>query len=191
MRVRLAQPSSTPSHRTRLVPRRCSRLSTTSPSSPRRKRSRFSSRSRTLRQPSQKCALFLLALSPSLGHPVGLTLCSIASYRAQLVPSVSQAEMLHYKTVQSRFSAETLNSDDKLAAKEAAAAGAATAPDGSALQGPVEKAKPNGVVPNGVVSEASVPEEVVGAAEASKPSDEEEERQRRRKAKGKGKARAE
>ncbi|GAA5839198.1 hypothetical protein JCM9279_002624 [Rhodotorula babjevae] len=106
---------------------------------------------------------------------------------AELVPSVSQAEMLHYKTVQSRFSAETLNSDDKLAAKEAEAAAAAKQDSSSAagaLQGPVEHAKPNGVVPNGVVADAPAQEHTSEARE------EEEERQRRRKAKGKGKARA-
>lgn len=98
--------------------------------------------------------------------------------------------MLHYKTVQSRFSAETLNSDDKLAAKEAEAAAAkqdsssASAAAHGALQGPVEHAKPNGIVPNGVVADAS-PQEEAGAAQKD-----EEERQRRRKAKGKGKARA-
>ncbi|KPV72060.1 uncharacterized protein RHOBADRAFT_39809 [Rhodotorula graminis WP1] len=104
---------------------------------------------------------------------------------AELVPSVSQAEMLHYKTVQSRFSAETLNSDDKLAAKEAeAAAAAAAASSAGALQGPVEQAKPNGVVPNGVVAEEAPAQEDESAAQ------EEAERQRKRKAKGKGKARA-
>lgn len=35
------------------------------------------------------------------------------------MPSVSQAEMQHYKTVQQRFSAETMNSEDKMQAKEA------------------------------------------------------------------------
>ncbi|SCZ94448.1 BZ3500_MvSof-1268-A1-R1_Chr12-2g03905 [Microbotryum saponariae] len=35
-----------------------------------------------------------------------------------LVPSVSKAEMLHYKTVQQRFSSETMNSDEKMAEKE-------------------------------------------------------------------------
>ncbi|GAA5891486.1 hypothetical protein JCM8208_007299 [Rhodotorula glutinis] len=111
---------------------------------------------------------------------------------AELVPSVSQAEMLHYKTVQSRFSAETLNSDDKLAAKEAEAAAAAkqdssssssSAASAGALQGPVEQVKPNGVVPNGVVADAPAQQEDGDAQE-------EQERQRRRKAKGKGKARA-
>ncbi|SCV73142.1 BQ2448_7067 [Microbotryum intermedium] len=37
---------------------------------------------------------------------------------AELVPSVSQAEMLHYKTVQQRFSSETMNSDERMAEKE-------------------------------------------------------------------------
>ncbi|KDE02293.1 hypothetical protein MVLG_07138 [Microbotryum lychnidis-dioicae p1A1 Lamole] len=35
-----------------------------------------------------------------------------------LVPSVSKAEMLHYKTVQQRFSSETMNSNEKMAEKE-------------------------------------------------------------------------
>lgn len=38
---------------------------------------------------------------------------------AELVPSVSQAEMLHYKIIQSRFSGETMNSDENLEKKEA------------------------------------------------------------------------
>lgn len=37
---------------------------------------------------------------------------------AELVPSVSKAEMLHYKTIQSRFSGETMNSEENLGKKE-------------------------------------------------------------------------
>jgi peroxin-6 len=37
---------------------------------------------------------------------------------AELVPSVSKAEMLHYKTIQSRFSGETMNSEENLEKKE-------------------------------------------------------------------------
>lgn len=122
---------------------------------------------------------------PSLNLAV-LTLSLVA----QLVPSVSQAEMLHYKTVQQRFSAETMNSDDKLAEKEkkeaAAVARQASQPPGAnpappktngIVKGPVEKVVPNGLVVDGV-------QDVVDP-------DEEEKRRKRRAAKGKGKARAE
>ncbi|GAA6055837.1 hypothetical protein JCM3770_004784 [Rhodotorula araucariae] len=106
---------------------------------------------------------------------------------AELVPSVSQAEMLHYKTVQSRFSAETLNSADKLAAKEAeadaaaaaVAAEAAAAAPGSAAHDAVERMRPNGVLVNGSG----------GGQEDVEEDEGEEARQRRRRAKGKGKAR--
>lgn len=37
---------------------------------------------------------------------------------SELVPSVSQAEMLHYKVVQQRFSGETMNSEEKMAQKQ-------------------------------------------------------------------------
>ena len=37
---------------------------------------------------------------------------------AELVPSVSTAEMLHYKVIQSRFSGETMNSDEKTTQKQ-------------------------------------------------------------------------
>ncbi|KAK4048422.1 peroxisomal assembly protein [Microbotryomycetes sp. JL201] len=37
---------------------------------------------------------------------------------AELVPSVSQAEMQHYKLVQQRFSTETMNSEDKMLQKQ-------------------------------------------------------------------------
>ncbi|BGP43176.1 peroxisomal assembly protein [Rhodotorula kratochvilovae] len=97
---------------------------------------------------------------------------------AELVPSVSQAEMLHYKTVQSRFSAETLNSDDKLAAKEAEANAAAATAAGSVAHAAVEQPRPNGIVVNGA------------AAEEDSEEADEEARERRRRAKGKGKARA-
>jgi peroxin-6 len=80
----------------------------------------------------------------------------------QLVPSVSQAEMQHYATVQRRFSAETMNSDDKIARKQ------------------VEAAKPNGVsLPNGI--------HLNGAAMSSDDEDEVPVK----KDKGKGKARQE
>ena len=36
----------------------------------------------------------------------------------ELVPSVSKAEMLHYKVVQQRFSGETMNSDEKMQQKQ-------------------------------------------------------------------------
>ncbi|BGP11179.1 peroxisomal assembly protein [Rhodotorula toruloides] len=112
---------------------------------------------------------------------------------AELVPSVSQAEMLHYKTVQQRFSAETMNSDDNLAAKEKKEAAPVPSPSPSLPQlpaaipgpfkpngivkGPVEKVVPNGLVVDGV-------QDVVDP-------EEEEKRRKRRAAKGKGKARAE
>ncbi|BGP27447.1 peroxisomal biogenesis factor 6 [Rhodotorula toruloides] len=92
---------------------------------------------------------------------------------AELVPSVSQAEMQHYKTVQQRFSAETMNSDDKLAEKEKKEA--ATVKMNGLVKGPVEKVVPNGLVVDGV-------QDVVDP--------EEEKRRKRRAAKGKGKARA-
>lgn len=37
---------------------------------------------------------------------------------SELVPSVSTAEMLHYKVIQGRFSGETMNSDEKMAQKQ-------------------------------------------------------------------------
>lgn len=37
---------------------------------------------------------------------------------SELVPSVSKAEMLHYKTVQARYSGETMNSDEKMKQKQ-------------------------------------------------------------------------
>ncbi|GAA5990325.1 hypothetical protein JCM10908_007319 [Rhodotorula pacifica] len=115
---------------------------------------------------------------------------------AELVPSVSQAEMQHYRTVQQRFSAETLNSDDKLAAKEKQQAAASSA-NIARLAAPVELPRPNGVVANyvhaapnghaaGALSEESTPIPPSSADNAA----EEEEKARRRKAKGKGKARA-
>ncbi|GJN93762.1 hypothetical protein Rhopal_006819-T1 [Rhodotorula paludigena] len=107
---------------------------------------------------------------------------------AELVPSVSQAEMLHYKTVQSRFSAETLNSDEKLAEKEATAAAASSsaARAGSAIAGPVEQERRS--LPNGVVDGVNEAPAVNGVAVHG--DDEDREREKRRRAKGKGKARA-
>ncbi|GAA5888470.1 hypothetical protein JCM6882_008631 [Rhodosporidiobolus microsporus] len=115
---------------------------------------------------------------------------------AELVPSVSKAEMLHYATVQQRFSAETMNSAEKLAEKEQAAssspssdpslpaAASSTAssttpvPNGSLVVGAEEKERPkaNGLVVDGFAGDET--------------SDDEEEKERRRRAKGKGKARA-
>ncbi|KWU43793.1 AAA-domain-containing protein [Rhodotorula sp. JG-1b] len=119
---------------------------------------------------------------------------------AELVPSVSQAEMQHYKTVQQRFSAETMNSDDKLAEKEkekqAATAGAVR------LAAPLELPPPraNGLVGNGRGSGSGLPNGYVSPDEdrpnlineetAADEKEEEEEKARRRRAKGKGKARA-
>jgi peroxin-6 len=104
--------------------------------------------------------------------------------------------MLHYKTVQQRFSAETMNSDEKIAEKEEKAAAASLPPPaivqprstpstGSVVVGGVEKeAVANGMV-NGAASDAESKEE------EEEDSTDEEERARRRKAKGKGKATAE
>lgn len=109
--------------------------------------------------------------------------------------------MQHYKTVQQRFSAETMNSDDKLAEKEkekqAATSGAVR------LAAPLELPPPraNGLVANGsgTGSGSGLPNGYVYPDE-DRPSlineetaaddEEEEEKARRRKAKGKGKARA-
>ncbi|BGP35154.1 peroxisomal assembly protein [Rhodotorula toruloides] len=111
---------------------------------------------------------------------------------AELVPSVSQAEMNHYKTVQQRFSAETMNSDDKLAEKEKKAT-AAPSPSPSLSQLPA--AIPGPFKPNGIVKgplEKVVPNGLVvdGVQDVVDP-EEEEKRRKRRAAKGKGKARAE
>lgn len=45
---------------------------------------------------------------------------------SELVPSVSKAEMEHYKVVQQRFSGETMNSEEKMAQKQIQAAGPLT-----------------------------------------------------------------
>ncbi|BGP19899.1 hypothetical protein JCM10213_008627 [Rhodosporidiobolus nylandii] len=115
---------------------------------------------------------------------------------AELVPSVSQAEMQHYKIVQQRFSSSTMNSEEKLAEKEEQATAAAASrlqpppaisstsslpPDGPLVVGAVEKERP---LANGLVNGAS-------DGEVAEEKVEEEEKKRRRKAKGKGKARAE
>ena len=108
--------------------------------------------------------------------------------------------MQHYKTVQQRFSAVTMNSDDKLAEKEkekqAATAGAVR------LAAPLELPPPraNGLVANGRGSGSGLPNGYVSPDEdrpnlineetAADEKEEEEEKARRRRAKGKGKARA-
>ncbi|EGU11434.1 hypothetical protein RTG_02592 [Rhodotorula toruloides ATCC 204091] len=112
---------------------------------------------------------------------------------AELVPSVSQAEMNHYKTVQQRFSAETMNSDDNLAAQEKKEAAPVSSPSPSlsqlpaAIPGPF---KPNGVVKGPVEKVVSNGLVVDGVQDVVDP-EEEEKRRKRRAAKGKGKARAE
>ncbi|GAA5840290.1 hypothetical protein JCM11251_006686 [Rhodosporidiobolus azoricus] len=116
---------------------------------------------------------------------------------SELVPSVSQAEMQHYATVQQRFSAETMNSAEKLAEKEQAAStttkpddlsassavSASAMPDGSSVAKLQEKEHPKA---NGILN---------GLADGTdrnwaETSEDEEQKQRRRRAKGKGKARA-
>lgn len=114
---------------------------------------------------------------------------------SQLVPSVSQAEMLHYKTVQQRFSAETMNSDDNLAAKEKKEAAPVSSPSPSPSLPQLPAAVPGPFKPNGIVKgpvEKVVPNGLVvdGVQDVVDP-EEEEKRRKRRAAKGKGKARAE
>ncbi|POY70700.1 hypothetical protein BMF94_6283 [Rhodotorula taiwanensis] len=103
---------------------------------------------------------------------------------SELVPSVSRAEMQHYKTVQQRFSAETMNSDDKMAEKEKKQEEL-----NGRLQPPSEIARPNGIVhPNGLVPNGIIASEDKGGEDED--DEDEMEKERRRKAKGKGKARA-
>ncbi|GAA5985229.1 hypothetical protein JCM11641_003639 [Rhodosporidiobolus odoratus] len=118
----------------------------------------------------------------------------------ELVPSVSQAEMLHYKTVQQRFSAETMNSDDKLAEKEKvqqANAALSTAQNGTTSSSSFESAASNGEavvgaiekerqVANGLVNGVSDADGVGVGGEGE--GEGEAEKKKRRKAKGKGKA---
>ncbi|TKA54821.1 hypothetical protein B0A53_02630 [Rhodotorula sp. CCFEE 5036] len=119
---------------------------------------------------------------------------------AELVPSVSQAEMQHYKTVQQRFSAETMNSDDKLAEKEKEKQAGATA-GAVRLAAPLELPPPraNGLVangsgnglPNGYAYQDEDRSSLINEETAADEEEEdEEEKARRRRAKGKGKARA-
>lgn len=107
--------------------------------------------------------------------------------------------MQHYKTVQQRFSAETMNSDDKLAEKEEKEKQAATA-GAVRLAAPLELPPPraNGLVangsgsglPNGYVSPDEDRPNLINEETAADEKEEEEEKARRRRAKGKGKARA-
>ncbi|GAA6037672.1 hypothetical protein JCM8097_002278 [Rhodosporidiobolus ruineniae] len=127
---------------------------------------------------------------------------------AELVPSVSQAEMSHYRRVQQQFSSSTMNSEETLAKKEKDAAATAqqvalfgessssstvngasspvssasstAAQNGSAVAGAVEASRP--AQANGLVDGAA-------STEDEEQDDEEAERERRRRAKGKGKAR--
>ncbi|GAA5959373.1 hypothetical protein JCM21900_000707 [Sporobolomyces salmonicolor] len=105
---------------------------------------------------------------------------------AELVPSVSLAELSHYKQVRERFSAETMNSADKMAEKEKQQQAKERAQAQSERDGLLERNGPptaNGAF--GIHSlhyneDASDPEEEA----------EEEERLRRARASAKGKARA-
>ncbi|GAA5862060.1 hypothetical protein JCM3774_006155 [Rhodotorula dairenensis] len=112
---------------------------------------------------------------------------------AELVPSVSQAEMQHYKTVQQRFSAETMNSDDKIAEKEKQAADAESS---ARLAPPLELPRANGIVPgrsrpgSALINGAAPDEPATESSEATTAEDDEQLKALRRKAKGKGKARA-
>ncbi|GAA5889484.1 hypothetical protein JCM5296_005959 [Sporobolomyces johnsonii] len=103
---------------------------------------------------------------------------------AELVPSVSVAELSHYKQVRERFSAETMNSADKMAEKEKQQQAQAQSERDGLLEwnGPP---KPNGAAKNSSLNYGE------DASDDDDEEEEEEERLRRAKAKGKGKARAE
>ena len=94
----------------------------------------------------------------------------------QLVPSVSQTEMQHYKQVQSKFSSSTMNSEATLAKKQLEA--------DQKAQRQIEAPKPNGTaLPNGL----TLPNGVYVNGHAS--SEEEDDAPVVKKDKGKEKAR--